>query len=154
MFVITAKVSGRKLTAAALALIVVAAILVLALGGRGDAEEASSMTAVVANREERMEYLRSLGWEVGEELEEQSITIPRKFGQVYGDYNELQRSQGFDLANYAGLSATRYTYSILNYPGAAETVVADIIVYRNQVIAGDVQSVAADGFMSGLAYPR
>jgi len=29
-------------------------------------------------------------------------------------------------------------------------VVADIIVYRNKVIAGDVQSTALNGFMHGL----
>ena len=32
-------------------------------------------------------------------------------------------------------------------------VVADIIVYRNRVIAGDIQSNALDGFMVGLKYP-
>ena len=47
----------------------------------------------------------------------------------------------------------RYTYKILNYPGEAD-VVADIIVFRNQVIAGDVQSVALYGFMHGLSMPE
>jgi hypothetical protein len=33
-------------------------------------------------------------------------------------------------------------------------VVADIIVYRNRIIAGDVQSAALDGFMTGLGFPK
>jgi len=47
------------------------------------------------------------------------------------------------------MEAVRYTYKVLNYPNA-ENVVADIIVFRNEVIAADVQSTSLDGFMHGL----
>ena len=48
----------------------------------------------------------------------------------------------------------RYTYQITNYPNSSDQVVADIVVYRNRIIAGDVQSTALDGFMHGLAFPK
>ena len=43
----------------------------------------------------------------------------------------------------------------MNYPGAGsdDPIVADLVVYRNEVIAGDVQSTRLDGFMHGLAFP-
>ncbi len=155
MFVITAKVNRKKIMAALLGVVILAAVLILVFSGirkRGDAETAA-LTAVVKNAEQRVAYLESFGWQVGAAVEEQSITIPREFNQIYTEYNTLQKRQGFDLTQYGGLEATRYTYEIKNYPGVTGTVVADIIVYRNQVIAGDVQHVAADGFMTGLAFP-
>jgi hypothetical protein len=43
---------------------------------------------------------------------------------------------------------------VLNYPDYDDTVVADIIVYNNMVIGGDIQATAMDGFMSGLEFPQ
>ena len=83
-------------------------------------------------------------------LEVQEIVIPREFTGVYESYIQLQRKQGFKLEEYGGMSATRYSFSVLNYPGGVENIVADIIVYGSDIIAGDVQSTAIDGFMEGL----
>lgn len=156
MFVFTAKLNKRKLILALLIILVLVAIIVIATasGDSGDSS-AASLSAVVKNNEQRVAYLQSFGWEVAEDpLEEQSIVIPKTFDDVYAGYNEIQLSQGFDLSEYGGLEAVRYTYSVLNYPTGDDTIVADIIVYRNQVIAGNVQSTALDGFMSGLAFPK
>ncbi len=155
MFIFTTKVNRKKLltgTVFILAVIIIAVIITAA--AKGQRQEAS-LTSVVKTNEERAEYLRSLGWEVsGEPIEEQVITIPSEFDDVYKEYNDLQLSQGFDLTKYAGLEAKRYTYEVTNYPGTADRVVADIIVYRNRIIAGDVQSAALDGFMTGLGFPK
>ncbi len=154
MFIITAKLDKRKLLIAALIALVVVVAAVLIFSG-GDSAEAASLSAVVKSNEQRVNYLKSFGWEVGDEpMEEQSVTIPREFKGAYSDYQELQRSQGFDLAKYSGLEATRYTYEVKNHPRATSNVVADIIVYRNEVIAGDIQCVSADGFMEGLKFPK
>ena len=51
------------------------------------------------------------------------------------------------------MEAVRYTYRILNYP-ENESVVADIIVFRNEIIAGDIQNNSLDGFMAGLKFPN
>ena len=44
--------------------------------------------------------------------------------------------------------------SLDRHKDAGEDVVADIIVYRGRVIAGDIQSITLDGFMSTLDYPK
>ena len=159
MFILTAKFNRKKAIAiiVALAVLLIAIILIAANTGKNKStenEEAAALSAVVKNNEQRVNYLNALGWEVEKTpVEEQTVVIPRAFTDVYEDYNALQKAQGFDLSTYGGLEAVRYTYKVLNYPDTEETVVADIIVYRNEVIAGDIQSNALDGFMVGLEFP-
>lgn len=154
MFFITAKFDRKKLIAGALVLVVLAAAAILLFSPSGDAAAAGSFDAVVKTNAQRVAYLESFGWKVSADpIEEQRITVPRDFSKVYDKYNTLQKEQGFDLKKYAGLEAVRYTYEITNHPSAQGTVVADIIVYRNRVIAADVQSVSADGFMESLTFP-
>ena len=146
MFVMTAKLNKKKLTAILLALVITIAAIaaaVSAIGGKGGGRIRSSDDAAA--------YLESLGWQVvSQPLEVQDIVIPRQFSGVYESYIELQRRQGFKLEEYGGMSATRYSFTVLNYPGGNEGMVADIVVYGGEIIAGDVQSTAIDGFMEGL----
>ncbi len=154
MFIITAKLDRKKVIGGALILVVLAAAAILLFSPSGKARSAGDFDAVVKTNEQRVQYLESFGWKVSAEpIEEQRITIPRDFSRVYDRYNTLQKEQGFDLKKYAGLEAVRYTYEITNHPSAAGKVVADIIVYRNRVIAADIQSVSAQGFMEGLTFP-
>ncbi|MGE4484564.1 MAG: DUF4830 domain-containing protein [Oscillospiraceae bacterium] len=156
MIVYTAKFSKKKAIIAVLILGAVLCAIILLAGERfGAAAEASSLSAVVKTNEDRVSYLCTLGWDVSDDpVDQQTITIPRDFSGVYGTYNEIQLAQGFDLREYAGREAVRYTYEVSNYPSAQDVVVADIIVYRNEIIAGDVQSTALDGFMQGLDFPK
>lgn len=147
MFVMTAKLNKKKLAAALLAVILVIAAVIAALsaagGGSGGGEIRGSDDAAA--------YLEELGWQVSPTpLEVQDIVIPREFGGVYESYIELQRRQGFRLEEYGGMSATRYTFTVLNYPGGQKDIVADLVVYGSSVIAGDIQSTAVNGFMEGL----
>jgi len=64
--------------------------------------------------------------------------IPRVFSGVFSDYNALQKQQGFDLSTYAGETCTAYTYRVTNYEGSTDTVLAQLFVYRNRVIGGDI----------------
>ncbi|MBQ8974696.1 MAG: DUF4830 domain-containing protein [Oscillospiraceae bacterium] len=156
MFVVTAKLNKKKIVACILILaaILIFVIILTNMGSRAATSGLTALSAVVKSNENRVEYLQSLGWEVVDEpLEEQEITIPKEFNDIYSQYNELQKTQGFDLQEYAGMRVTRYTYQVTNYPNNSDTVVADILVYKNQVIGGDVQSTALDGFMQGLEYP-
>lgn len=151
MFFLTTKVTKKRLAAVILGIAVIIGAIVILFSGGDDA----AATARVRDNAERVEFLRSLGWQVDSEpLEEQEVIIPKDFTDVYTVYNELQKSQGFDLKEYAGVEATRYTYKILNHPTGDDTVVADMIVYKDRVIAGDVQSVAKEGFMEGLKFPE
>ena len=160
MFIFTTKFNKKKAVIAVLILaaVLIAVIMIAGAVGRSSmtkAKETASLTAVVKNNDQRVNYLNSLGWEVDKNpIEEQKVVIPREFSDVYKNYNEIQQSQGFDLTRYGGIEAQRFTYKVLNYPGATGNVVADIIVYKNQIIAGDVQSNAFDGFMVGLKFPK
>ena len=104
---------------------------------------------VCSTTEKRVAFLAQCGWQVDAASEQsQQILIPTHFSEVYESYNQLQ--QGYDLADYTGRSCTLYTYQVLNYPDKEQTVLADLYVYKNQIIAGDVHSTNMGGFMIGL----
>jgi len=152
MFIYTAKLEKRKAILAVLLLAALICGVILIAGVRSAAaKEAGALSAIVKTNEQRVQYLQTLGWEVDPEpLETQSIRIPREFNDVYETYNQLQLEQGFDLRDYCGMEATRYTYKVINYAESDDFVVADLIVCQNELIAGDIQSAALDGFMIGL----
>ena len=156
MFIITAKFNKRKVIAALLLLVIIAAVVLICVSGGGQESSPVSLAAVVKDNQQRVAYLESFGWQVSDEpIDQQDVLIPKAFDDVYSRYNELQVEQGFDLSKYSGLEAVRYTYSVSNHPTAKGSVVADIIVYRNQIIAGDIQCLSSkDGFMAGLEFPK
>ena len=101
--------------------------------------------------EKRTAFLSRCGWQVDAASEQvQEILIPEHFSPVYESYNQLQLQQGYDLARYAGRNCTMYTYTVLNYPDKNQVVLADLYIYKNQIIGGDVHSSNLDGFMIGL----
>ena len=106
----------------------------------------------------RIEFLKSFGWEVSTEVVEENIVIPMEFNKVYEDYNKLQRSQGYDLRDFRGESATKFTYQITNYPKPADgdfpiNIVANILVFEGKIIGGDVCSMELNGFLHGFKLP-
>ena len=98
------------------------------------------------------DFLKEYGWEVSPTpVETQEVTIPGEFGRVYTVYNDLQLSQNFDLSPYKGKAVMRYTYEIYNYPDIPKGVVANLLIYKEQVIGGDICTRALDGFMHGFS---
>ena len=96
-------------------------------------------------------FLSQFGWKVdADPAEVQTVTIPAEFDKIYAAYNELQKSQGLDLSKYMGKDVTRYTFTITNYPDYQGTVLANVLVYRNRVIGGDVCSADVTGFVHGF----
>ncbi len=153
MFVYTAKINKRKalLFVIAFALIIALVIILVSVfrdgGGKGGAVSENS----VRDSGDVAEYLASLGWKVEKEpIEVKEIVIPREFIGVYADYIELQKAQGYTIDQYGGMDAVRYTFRVLNYPSGEDNIVADVVVHGNTVIAGDIQSTALTGFMTGL----
>ena len=61
--------------------------------------------------------------------------------------------KGFDPTKYAGTRVKRYSYRITNYPTGEEGVVADLYIYKNTVIGGEVLNPQLDGFLHGLNMP-
>ena len=49
-----------------------------------------------------------------------------------------------------GKDVTRYTFTITNYPNYEGTVLANVLVYRNRVIGGDICSADVSGFVQGF----
>ena len=155
MFIVTAKLTRKtRLLLLGLFLLLIVLLGILIFSSGAEVEDAFSLSAKVSSNEERVAYLSSFGWEVEEQpIDEKEILIPQDFSGVYEEYNTIQKAQGFDLTLYKGFDAVRYTYKVLNYPTGDDTVVADLIVYKDEVIAGDIQSTAMDGFMEGLHFP-
>ncbi len=105
----------------------------------------------IKTNEDRVNFLAAFGWQVNPEAVAcVEVTIPENFDKVFSAYNELQKRQGLDLSKYKNKNVQRYTYQITNYDGYDGTVYANILVYRNKVIAGDVCSADIKGFMHGL----
>ncbi len=169
MFIITAKLSKRKLALGAAA---VAAVLlavgaaahltgdVTALGGiqtdtdLGSAEQAETeetVSTLALTNDARVAYLEACGWEVDEtSCTIQEVIIPSDFDETYQNYADLQAKQGFDLEKYKGKRVKQVTYEVTNYPDGEE-VVAELLLYRGNVIAGDISSMKTDGgFTRGL----
>ena len=105
----------------------------------------------IKTNEDRVRFLEQFGWQVDPEaVESVEVTVPADFDKIFSAYNELQKSQGLDLSRYKKKNVMRYTYEITNYDGYNGTVYANILVYRNKVIGGDVCSADLKGFMHGL----
>lgn len=93
-------------------------------------------------------FLTSLGYEYDGVFTEKIFTIPNEFDMVYNNYNEIQKSAGYDLGKYKGKECVMYTCELYNHPfGRCR---ANIIVYEGEIIGGDISSVNLDGFMTGL----
>lgn len=105
----------------------------------------------VKTNEDRVKFLSQFGWTVDEQcLEEVEITIPAKFDKVFLGYNEIQKQQGLNLGKYKRKDMKRYTYEITNYPNYSGTVLANLIVYKNRVVGGDICSADVNGFIHGF----
>ena len=148
MMVMTAKVDLKKI---ALILGAVAAVilgLILLFGG--DHTQTTAATPV-SNNEQRVKFLESLGWEVAASpAESGQVRIPETATEVFDRYNKLQKQQGYDLSTYAGKNVMRYVYKVENFPDATEPVYATVLVYKNQIIGGDITDTSAGGKVQGI----
>ncbi len=98
-----------------------------------------------------VQFLSQFGWTVEEApVETRTVTIPAEFDKVFSAYNELQKGQGLNLQKYKSKDVTRYTFRVTNYEGYDGTVYANVLVYRNRVIAGDICSADVSGFVHGF----
>lgn len=153
MMVLTAKVDMKKI---AIILGVVAGVIlsiVLLFGGNKDA--APTAAPLVSNNDSRVKFLTDLGWQVNASpTESGQVRIPEENSEIYDRYNALQKAQGYDLSKYAGKTVMRYVYKITNYPGATDPVYATLLVYKNQIIGGDITNTAAKGVVQGFQKPE
>ena len=153
MLIWTTRFSRKKAVFAVLLLGVVLAAIILLAGG-GDSGRPDTDTPLLTN-EDRVAYLQSLGWEVDPEpVETLQFLLPEALEEPYLSYNDLQKRQGFDLSACCGKQVARYTYAVTNYPGRAQGVQANLYVCGDRPAAGDIFCAGADGFQTGLAFPK
>lgn len=155
MFVLTAKLSKPKLIAAGIILLAaIVLIILLATAGRSGAP--SGAVPIGETNDDRVAYLATFGWSVNAEpTQTQKVKIPDTTeNKVFARYNDLQKSQGFDLTDYAGKEVMRYVYEVLNYPDASAPVYASVLVCDGRVIGGDITNSAPDGVIHGFAMPQ
>ena len=152
MMVMTAKVDKKKIAVIAVAVVgVILAIILLLSGGKNAAETAAP---TVSGNDSRIAFLKEKGWDVTDTaVQSGQVRIPDKQSEVFDRYNALQKSQGYDLSQYAGKTVMRYVYQINNFPGATDPVYATMLVYKNQIIGGDVTNTAVKGQIQGFEKP-
>lgn len=151
MMVMTAKVDLKKimLALAAVAALIVALILLL-----GDGKDATQ-TAALSSNDGRVAFLKSFGWEVTTSPRESGqVKIPSEESEAFRRYNALQKSQGYDLSKFAGKNVMRYVYQVNNFPGATDPVYATVLVYKKEIIGGDVTQSGAKGKIQGFKFPE
>ena len=151
MMMMTAKVNIRKILIGLIAAVALIIALISLLGGK-DSDPAAA--TAMSDNDSRVQFLESQGWQVTTSPKEASqVKIPQEQSPVYSRYNDLQKSQGYDLSQYAGKTVMRYVYEVQNFPDTAEPVYATLLVYKNQIIGGDVTNTAEKGAVQGLKRP-
>lgn len=159
MFIVTAKVPRRAFKLGGfLAALLCAALLLppsfLPFAAQETSAPAAPNPKGVRSNEDRIEYLSAYGWEVSPDpIATQELLIPAEMDESYQEYLTLQSQQGFSLEKYAGKRVKRYTYEVYNYPSGEAGVQANLLLYRNTVVGGEVLSPRLDGFLHGLAMP-
>ena len=148
MMFMTAKVDLKKAFILGAVVAVIVAVVLL-FGGGGEIQ--TTAAPAVTNNDARVGFLKGFGWEVTNSPAESSqVRIPENTSEVFERYNRLQKGQGYDLTQYAGKNVMRYVYKVNNYPGATDPVYATVLVYKNQVIGGDITDTSAGGAVQGV----
>ena len=150
MMFMTARVDLKRIL---LILAVIAGVILGAIWLLGG-DDVETAAAAVSTNDGRVEFLKSFGWEVAASpVESSQVKIPKASSEVFDRYNQLQKSQGYDLSQFAGKNVMRFVYRISNYPDATEPVYATLLVYKNQIIGGDITDTAANGQIRGFRFP-
>ena len=160
MLAVSLKTSRKKILTAVAVIVCVAAVLAaIAAAGMGDGEErpkekgSIAIGSKITGSEDIRRFLAELGWETAESpAEELDVLIPEQFDDVMQRYNAMQLENGGELTSYRGKTVKRITFIITNHPqGSGDEVRANVLVYNDKIIGGDICSLAVDGFMHGLS---
>ncbi len=138
---------------------IIAFVPVYAQGGAGNTQDTPTNVQgsteytydKVKTSADAANFLAQFGWTVdGGNAKSVKVTIPSEFDKVFAAYNEIQRAQGLDLSKYKKKELTRYTFEVTNYKGYEGKVYANVLVYRNKVVGGDICSADVTGFVHGF----
>lgn len=162
MFIYSVKASTIKFFAVISAAVITLAAVILLVPEYSPRTTAAIAKTVseykfdnIKTNEDREKFLHQFGWTVETQpVEEVTLKIPAEFDKVMNTYNELQKKMGLDLSKYRGREVTRYSYNVTNYPSYSGTVTANVIVYKNRVIGGDISSADVEGFIGTFYFPN
>ncbi len=155
MFVYTVKASRLKF----FALLICSVAILLTLAAVIPRPENLGNVAVVnysydniTCNEDRVDFLEGFGYTVDETpLEVEKVKVPETFDSVYEKYNDIQRAQGLNLKRCSGKTVTRYTYKVTNHNAPdGKDVLANILVYNERIVGGDICCVGEGGFIHGF----
>lgn len=153
MFIYSIRASTIKLAACIVLCFTVLAILLSF--NTGDTVYASASGKEInyggmKKNEDRVEFINGFGIQVkNDPVLEEDFVMPDNFDRVILGYNQIQKSQGLDLTKYQKKRVTHYVYEVTNYDYDG-TVYVNLLVYRNRIIAADISSASAGGFVSSL----
>ena len=146
-------ITRRRMALMSLALGVVIGSALLLAGCFGGDKETEVITA--ATNEERVAYLEALGWQVEPQpIETLDLQLPEKLEGEWDAYAKLQKGQGLPFSEFAGQAVKRYTYTVTNYPEIPQGVQANLYLWGDQIIGGDVIFTGQGGFQTDLAFPK
>lgn len=150
MFIVSFKKLKKFFTFLLIA-ILCGSLILFAVSKKQNAACANKTNVSANDNNSRILFFKECGLEVtSDPIEETEITIPSTFNSTYSSYNEMQKSQGFDLSKYMGKRCQKYTYQILNYDSSSTPTKANILIYKNKVIAGDIFRTGSDGFIKPI----
>jgi hypothetical protein len=146
-------ITRRRMALMSLALGLVIGSALLLAGCFGGDKETEVITA--ATNEERVAYLEALGWQVEPQpIETLDLQLPEKLEGEWDAYAKLQKGQGLPFSDFAGQAVKRYTYTVTNYPEIPQGVQANLYLWGDQIIGGDVIFTGQGGFQTDLAFPK
>ena len=146
-------ITRRRMALMSLALGLVIGSALLLAGCFGGDKETEVITA--ATNEERVAYLEALGWQVEPQpIETLDLQLPEKLEGEWDAYAKLQKGQGLLFSEFAGQAVKRYTYTVTNYPEIPQGVQANLYLWGDQIIGGDVIFTGQGGFQTDLAFPK
>ena len=146
-------ITRRRMALMSLALGLVIGSALLLAGCFGGNKETEVITA--ATNEERVAYLEALGWQVeAQPIETLDLQLPEKLEGEWDAYAKLQKGQGLSFSEFAGQAVKRYTYTVTNYPEIPQGVQANLYLWGDQIIGGDVIFTGQGGFQTDLAFPK
>ena len=146
-------VTRRRMALMSLALCLVIGAALMLAGCFGGDKEVEVITA--AANEDRVAYLESLGWQVEPQpIETLDLQLPEKLEGEWSAYAKLQAGQNLPFADFGGQAVKRYTYTVTNYPEIPQGVQANLYLWGDQIIGGDVIFTGQGGFQTDLAFPK
>ena len=151
MFIYSVKVNKTKiLSFMAVFCAAIALVFVLMPSSVGDVLN-NGVSSSVKDQSSMVFFLKSFGYKSEDKaVQIEEVIIPSRFDEKYTAYNELQKVSGFDLEKFAGKTVKKYTFRLLEYPDTNDEVIANILVYNDRVIGGDISSTTLGGFQHGF----